>query len=162
MALIKCTECGNEISEKARTCPRCGAPVQSAYRTKEVSVTVGIIGVLINTILGVIALIWSLKTISDDASGYFLRYTYSGHLTNHETQVIAVGFGGFLLLIIAFAQALNINHKAKGAKINSKYITAKQFSGSRIYCPFCGLEQSNERTRCARCNKALYRDDQTS
>lgn len=26
MALIKCTECGKEISDKAVTCPHCGAP----------------------------------------------------------------------------------------------------------------------------------------
>jgi hypothetical protein len=25
MALIKCKECGNEISDTARSCPRCGA-----------------------------------------------------------------------------------------------------------------------------------------
>lgn len=25
MSLIKCKECGNEISDKARSCPRCGA-----------------------------------------------------------------------------------------------------------------------------------------
>lgn len=28
MALIKCTECGNEISDKAVSCPGCGAPVK--------------------------------------------------------------------------------------------------------------------------------------
>lgn len=27
MALIKCSECGKEISDKAKTCPNCGAPV---------------------------------------------------------------------------------------------------------------------------------------
>ena len=27
MALIKCTECGNEISEKAEQCPHCGCPL---------------------------------------------------------------------------------------------------------------------------------------
>ena len=27
MALINCTECGKEISDKAQTCPGCGAPV---------------------------------------------------------------------------------------------------------------------------------------
>ena len=26
MALIKCPECGKEYSEKAATCPNCGAP----------------------------------------------------------------------------------------------------------------------------------------
>ena len=29
MALIKCSECGREISEKAEVCPGCGAPVLS-------------------------------------------------------------------------------------------------------------------------------------
>lgn len=28
MALIKCSECGREISEKAVACPGCGAPMQ--------------------------------------------------------------------------------------------------------------------------------------
>ena len=28
MALIKCTECKTEISKKAKTCPKCGAPVK--------------------------------------------------------------------------------------------------------------------------------------
>lgn len=27
MALIKCTECGKEVSDKAPNCPNCGAPV---------------------------------------------------------------------------------------------------------------------------------------
>ena len=30
MALIKCGECGREISDKAQACPQCGAPVSSA------------------------------------------------------------------------------------------------------------------------------------
>lgn len=27
MALIRCTECGNEVSDKAAACPRCGCPI---------------------------------------------------------------------------------------------------------------------------------------
>lgn len=27
MALIKCKECGNDVSDKAKTCPKCGAKV---------------------------------------------------------------------------------------------------------------------------------------
>ncbi len=26
MALIKCLECGNDVSDKASACPKCGAP----------------------------------------------------------------------------------------------------------------------------------------
>lgn len=29
MALIKCTECGKEVSDKATTCPNCGAPISA-------------------------------------------------------------------------------------------------------------------------------------
>lgn len=28
MALIKCSECGNEVSDKAKNCPKCGAKVK--------------------------------------------------------------------------------------------------------------------------------------
>ena len=29
MALIKCNECNNEVSDKATSCPKCGAPIAS-------------------------------------------------------------------------------------------------------------------------------------
>ena len=29
MAMIKCPECGKEISDKASTCPNCGSPVST-------------------------------------------------------------------------------------------------------------------------------------
>lgn len=32
MALIKCSECGREISDKAGVCPGCGAPVSTAIQ----------------------------------------------------------------------------------------------------------------------------------
>ena len=31
MALIKCPECGKQVSSKAPTCPNCGAPIDSSY-----------------------------------------------------------------------------------------------------------------------------------
>lgn len=38
MALIKCPECGKEISDKAKACPNCGAPI-SVIAGKTVPVT---------------------------------------------------------------------------------------------------------------------------
>ena len=29
MALIYCTECGNQVSDKAKSCPNCGCPIES-------------------------------------------------------------------------------------------------------------------------------------
>lgn len=32
MALIKCPECGRQVSDKAPTCPGCGSPIDTAVR----------------------------------------------------------------------------------------------------------------------------------
>jgi uncharacterized membrane protein YvbJ len=33
MALIKCSECGGHVSDKAASCPHCGAPISRAKET---------------------------------------------------------------------------------------------------------------------------------
>lgn len=38
MALIKCTECGKEVSDKAAACPNCGAPINAGSSPKVHSV----------------------------------------------------------------------------------------------------------------------------
>ena len=35
MALIKCTECGYEVSDKASACPNCGCPIESLGAAQE-------------------------------------------------------------------------------------------------------------------------------
>ena len=30
MAMIKCSECGNDVSDKAGSCPNCGAPISNS------------------------------------------------------------------------------------------------------------------------------------
>lgn len=32
MALIKCPECGKQVSDRAPTCPGCGSPIDTAIR----------------------------------------------------------------------------------------------------------------------------------
>lgn len=41
MALIKCTECGKEVSDKASTCPNCGAPIGTGTTPKVMPVQEG-------------------------------------------------------------------------------------------------------------------------
>ena len=33
MALIKCPDCGNQVSDRAPTCPKCGAPIAGREET---------------------------------------------------------------------------------------------------------------------------------
>lgn len=35
MALINCSECGKEVSDKAASCPNCGNPIQESTQSKE-------------------------------------------------------------------------------------------------------------------------------
>ncbi len=34
MPLINCSECGNEVSDKAPSCPKCGVPIATMQETK--------------------------------------------------------------------------------------------------------------------------------
>ncbi len=40
MALIECGECGNQVSDKAAACPKCGAPIAEKAVRKQQSIDV--------------------------------------------------------------------------------------------------------------------------
>ena len=84
MALIKCHECGKEISDSASSCPGCGAPVVAAkpkkggfipYTDQEVAVllskkkkTSHVLHLLLSIItVGIWIIIWVLVTISNSS-----------------------------------------------------------------------------------------------
>ncbi|MCF7943853.1 MAG: zinc ribbon domain-containing protein [Spirochaetia bacterium] len=70
--LIECSECGHQISDKATTCPNCGAPVSDGKYDKQQKVfveetskdikIVNIIGAIIATI-GMLIIIISLVSL---------------------------------------------------------------------------------------------------
>lgn len=43
MALIKCPECGKEVSDKATSCPNCGCPIESLSPSGVVRIRVGVL-----------------------------------------------------------------------------------------------------------------------
>ena len=40
MALIKCTECGAQISDRARKCPSCGCPIEEILKEPDKKICV--------------------------------------------------------------------------------------------------------------------------
>ena len=66
MALIKCKECGKEISDKAKTCPNCGNPTKSKRFDidKEVSTLKKFLIVGIVVIAFAIVAFWIVQTVN--------------------------------------------------------------------------------------------------
>ncbi len=57
MALIKCRECGNDVSSEAKTCPKCGIPIKPSYFKKSL-----IFGGLIVLLVG----LWGILSSNSD------------------------------------------------------------------------------------------------
>lgn len=79
MALIKCKECGKEISSDAKSCPHCGKPNQEAAITAKITkkitrkispLQIGIIGT------GVLVLIFVLVVVATAPPNGMTRYEY--------------------------------------------------------------------------------------
>ena len=58
MALIKCPECGKEISDAAESCPNCGYPIKGQQLKTVLFIVVGIILVVI------VLSIWMVQVFS--------------------------------------------------------------------------------------------------
>ena len=85
MALIKCPECGKEISDKADTCPSCGGPVNGQksivvkkdYKSK--AKLCMIIGIVVFLLSGVLTMVTT------------------GFMTGLKAQYIMSGNGAYLI-----------------------------------------------------------------
>jgi uncharacterized membrane protein YvbJ len=53
MALIKCKECGHDVSTTAKTCPNCGAPTAKARQT-DTSTSVARIILMVLAVISII------------------------------------------------------------------------------------------------------------
>ncbi len=71
--LIKCSECGKEVSDQASTCPNCGAPIKEDEIKKEIKA-----GIKISKKLAIILIIaLSFIIICAFIFGYFIpAHTY--------------------------------------------------------------------------------------
>ena len=88
MALIKCEECGKEVSNKAASCPNCGAPISTLKETKATGVQLITIQetskifklhAVISVFLIIIGIIWLIVGInSADPSGMSVLFIFVG------------------------------------------------------------------------------------
>ena len=88
MALIKCPECGKEISDTAKACPNCGYRLKKLdiAKHKKISTYILIIGIL----LFVCSIIWIISTSDRDLairSGYYFgNATSASEWRDYQTR----------------------------------------------------------------------------
>lgn len=106
MALIKCRECGREISSKSATCPGCGAPVKSRRGAGR-------------TLLGILALLfilWIVAHQSTDKSSTASSNSVRPSATPAEYKIgdaVPVGYMGYMVRSATWKKRLTDNQFVK-------------------------------------------------
>lgn len=77
MALIKCKECGKEVSSKAKTCPNCGVEIAAKRKRKRSWI---ILIILIITIISIV------KCQADRAEAEYVKLTPEQKLARYKQQ----------------------------------------------------------------------------
>ena len=93
MALIKCPECGKEISDKASSCPNCGCPLSEM-------ITSGVVRIKMpnNIVEGWVGLFSSRNATVTDKSGKVLwkgQHGENANFTIDEPTEIVINLGGW-------------------------------------------------------------------
>lgn len=121
MALIKCPECGKEISDTAKVCPHCGYKQKKLdiAKHKKISTSILIIGML----LFVVAILWSMDTSDQDlairAGYYFGNATSASEWRDYQTRSIIqeiIGNIGICAFIAGVVYKIVIKVKSSHSK----------------------------------------------
>ena len=168
MALIKCTECGKEISDSAVTCPNCGCKTAHGKKNEEVKIfnrtnyTVNGICIAMD-IIGAILFFPGIFKLHD--------YGYTIFDWGQSSRDIILTAGrkgtiGLVLIVIGvvgsilykkYLDRFNVSsiYSARDYKLGSSYTNAtSQPSSGGKYCPHCGEVTTSD--VCSMCGKGIH------
>lgn len=146
MALIKCKECGKEISSTAGNCPYCGYRTEHGRSVSEAKVY--LVWGAINSILLVVGLIMFLGNLQEfiDRFDYLDNYKYF----SDEGQKAIRDFGiGVVILISCFIDSCILWDKAKQLQASGDNGSNTQ-SGEWV-CQRCDTLNQPKANSCVRC-----------
>lgn len=109
MALIKCSECGRDVSDTAKNCPHCGNVIgTSVPQVDQKGKTAKIIAIIASAGVAVFSFL------------PFLQLSYFGYtesVTMWAENFLWLTIIGFVLLLIAFMQVVTNNPKGRSSLI---------------------------------------------
>ncbi len=116
MAIIKCTECGKEVSDMATTCPSCGAPIAGVQSDQEKthSVRSGAITGLIGAIglLATLGVCWAVSEATPKKDADLTVTVSAPEGAAVVALAVMLGFAlGLVCFVIGTVRANKLNRK---------------------------------------------------
>lgn len=106
MALIKCSECGKEISDKAKVCPHCGYELHSNQNVSNNENKKGTYG-LVGMILGLCSIIaWFIPLFGYPCTILGIIFSTKGLDSENKNKALAGLILSILFLIITLINSL--------------------------------------------------------
>jgi hypothetical protein len=105
MALIKCPECGKEISDQANSCPNCGVPIHNVPTNQSTKGKLGNVFIILAVICWVISFIYDVANSSNELGerAYYLTHGYYndyGFMLVYKIMTTGLAVIGWILMII--------------------------------------------------------------
>mgnify|MGYP002707457350 CR=1 FL=1 len=159
MAMIKCPECGKEISDKAESCPQCGCPLRSGctdvepIKKKSAKLGVALVGIIIVFVLVGTFVILKLKNNKvevasnikneqeevDRIIGKWTPYEVSlDGKTMYKTELFSASGNDVSLDLEVTESSFALIHDGK--KMTGKWELYDEDSGTNTYMLYAGTE----------------------
>ncbi len=152
MAIIKCNECGKEISTTAENCPYCG------YRTAHGRSVSEAKGYLIWGVIALILLFVGFVMVMTNAERFFELQEYSDYrkyFSEDDKKVVRSFWIGVFLLISSVVDACIVWSKMKAIRDSGDNGFLEEgigvYGSTEWNCKRCGVTNSGKADRCVRC-----------
>lgn len=152
MSLIKCSECGHEISSEAEMCPNCGCKTSVGKRKEEnnISKTSGIIFYIVGTVMDVIGFViiirWYNNLSSWDRYRIEIGQSSGSDLLGLIIGIFFIIFGAIFDIIGSSYMKKAKNQISMPTSENPSQTYHEQWKGWR--CPKCHIKNSEYTTKC--------------
>lgn len=113
MAMIKCEECGQEISSMAESCPHCGCKTSYASRkSKGKDYTIAMVVCFAVGAIGAFLFFPNLITLMDNYNDWYFWHVY----TSRSTAVMQSIYIGLPMTSVGFGAMLGFARRARQEK----------------------------------------------
>lgn len=156
MAMIKCSECGKEISSTAEMCPHCGSKTSRGRSAEEVR------GYLVGWILAVGLLFVGLFMMATNIGTYnecVQHLEYYEYFSDSEKGAMQTFGFGLILFLASIVDMCVLAYKAKQVADNE--VSAYPSNGGHAdsgdlewECPRCYYINRHDVTKCTHCGAA--------